>query len=98
MDTSSKPESAFIDGAYSSYECGSFALVAVQLVPLVRFPQRKVGIVIYKGRKSPWKRRAEGRCRSAHGPEPVSADPSETESADGSRQRRKRKASEDGNK
>jgi hypothetical protein len=45
-------ESGFIDGAYSSYEDGSFALVAVHLFPLERFPEQKVGVVIYKGRKS----------------------------------------------
>ena len=44
--------SRFIDGAYSSYEDGSFALVAVHLFPLERFPEQKVGVVIYKGRKS----------------------------------------------
>jgi hypothetical protein len=45
-------ESAFIDRAYSSYEDGSFMLVAVHLFPLVRFPEQKIGVVIYKGRKS----------------------------------------------
>jgi hypothetical protein len=45
-------ESAFIDDAYSSYEDRSFMLVAVHLFPLVRFPAQKVGVIIYKGRKS----------------------------------------------
>ena len=44
-------ESAFIDDAYSSYEDESFTLVAVHLLPLVRYPAQKVGVVIYKGRK-----------------------------------------------
>jgi hypothetical protein len=45
-------ESAFIDRAYSSYEDGSFMLVAIHLFPLVRFREQKIGVVIYKGRKS----------------------------------------------
>jgi hypothetical protein len=44
-------ESAFIDDAYSSYEDQLFTLVAVHLLPLVRFPAQKIGVVIYKGRK-----------------------------------------------
>jgi hypothetical protein len=45
-------ESGFITDAYSSYEGGSFMLVAVHLLPLARFPDQNVGVVIYKGRKS----------------------------------------------
>ena len=46
-------ESRFIDDAYSSYKDGSFMLVDIHLLPLVRCPEQKVGVVIYKGRKSP---------------------------------------------
>jgi len=45
-------ESRFIDDAYSSYEDGSFLLVAVHLLPLTRCPQQRVGVVIYKGKKA----------------------------------------------
>ena len=43
-------ESAFLGDAYSTYEDGSFTLVAVNVFGLEFFPDHKVGMIIYKGR------------------------------------------------
>lgn len=43
-------EEAFLIDAYSSYEDGSFMLVAVNVFALDLFPDHKVGVVVYKGR------------------------------------------------
>ena len=43
-------ESAFLGDAYSTYENGSFTLVAVNVFGLEFFPDRKVGMIMYKGR------------------------------------------------
>jgi hypothetical protein len=45
-----KHESAFLGDAYSTYENGSFSLVAVNVFGLEFFPDHKVGTIIYKGR------------------------------------------------
>jgi hypothetical protein len=43
-------ESAFFTDAYSTYENGSFTLVAVNVFSLDLFPDHKVGVIVYKGR------------------------------------------------
>lgn len=43
-------ESAFLADAYSTYENGSFTLVAVNVFGLAFFPEHKVGMIVYKGR------------------------------------------------
>ena len=43
-------ESPFLDEAYSTYENGSFTLVALNIFGLRYFPDHKVGMIIYKGR------------------------------------------------
>lgn len=45
-------ESAFIVGAYSSYEDDSFMLIAVNVFALDLFPDDKVGVIAYKGKAS----------------------------------------------
>ncbi len=45
-------EAVFIKGAYSSYEDPSFMLVAVNLFALDYFVDHRIGVIIYKGRKS----------------------------------------------
>jgi hypothetical protein len=44
-------EAKFITEAYSSYEGGSFMVVAVSLFALHEFTEHQLGVIIYKGRK-----------------------------------------------
>jgi hypothetical protein len=46
-------EAKFVSGAYSSYEDSSFMVVAVNLFGLHIFTDHQLGVIIYKGKKSP---------------------------------------------
>jgi hypothetical protein len=46
-------EAKFVSEAYSSYEDLSFMVVAVSLFGLHIFTDHQLGVIIYKGKKSP---------------------------------------------
>ncbi len=53
-------ESAFLGDAYSTYENGSFTLVAVNVFGLEFFPDHQIGMIMYKGRGTIDQQASEG--------------------------------------